>query len=333
MKIFLHLGYVKTGSTAIQTSFAHNKNYIEAHDACLPIPPRLLNNQIKGRVSSGNGRFLKEAIYSGSFDSVVDLIKQDIVAHEGCKNYIYSSEILFYALADLHRFRILKKALNILGFSELKILLFVRGLASHAISWHGEMTKTGLTTSTITEYMNEYDHPTGVVRLIKFVDEINDGDLRVCLELRNYSCLNNKVVEVAWNWLGIPAPIETLSLNNPINRSLTESEAEFCRQLAKAGCKPEFIARSLSMRLPNIKPIYPRPTLESLNNMYCKHLKNLEFLNKLLPANEQLFLSAADENIETNSYPINNFSFSSEQLILIAQEIAPLMKKSHPLPN
>lgn len=331
MQLFLHLGYAKTGSTAIQNCLARNRDYIESHDACLPIPPSLLNDQTKGRVRAGNGQNLKEAISSGSINSVVDLIKHDIDSKECYNKLIYSSETLFYRLANLDSFRLLKNAINILGFSEIKILLYVRNPASHAISWHGELVKVGLLTKTISEYMYDYKFPAGAVRLLKYVDEISDDSVPVRLELHNYSCLHNKVLEVAWNWLGIPSPIDTLCLNNHVNRSLTASEAEFCLQLAKAGCNPSFISRSLTTFLPNIKPGLSKPTLESVNNMYSRNFRDLEFLNNFLPGSEHLSLSVADENVETYSSPIDEFTFSTEQLIQIAQVIAPLLKVSHPL--
>jgi hypothetical protein len=125
----------------------------------------------------------------------------------------------------------------------------------------------------------------------------------------------------------IPAPKEKLSLSKPVNRSLTASESEFCRQLAIAGCNPTFLARSLSLSLTNIKPSYSNPTQDSLDNMYSKNLSCLQFLNSFLPDNEQLTLSAADENIDTSSGAINEFTFSSEQLVHIAKQIAPYMIK------
>jgi hypothetical protein len=330
MKLFLHLGYYKTGSTAIQHSFARNKDYIERYDTCLPIAPRLLDSQVKGHISSGNGRLLRNAIFSGSLDSVADLIKHDIDAHKACNGFIYSSELLFYALADLNRLTLLKKALKIHEFSQINILLFVREPISHAISWHGELTKLGMTTSSITEYMEQYKLPTAMARLVKFMSETND-DLPVRLEFRNYSCLKNRVVDVAWDWLGIPVPKDKLSSNNIVNRSLTEAETEFCRQLAKAGCNPEFIARRLSISLPKIEPTYSKPSIESVEKMYSRHLESLEFINKYLPINEKLPLTVASADFETTTSPIDRFSFSSEQLVQIAKAIAPLLKQRYPL--
>lgn len=327
MKLFLHLGYVKTGSSAIQTSLAFNKDLLETHGACLPIAPQHLNTQKKGIASAGNGKLLKNAICSGSLDSVVDLIKYDVDANKEYESFIYSSELLFYTLADLKNFQMLKKALNIIGFTKLSLLLFVRNPASHAISWHGEMTKSGMTTSSITEFINNYNHPAGMVRLVRLVDKIRDEGLSVKLEFRNYSYLRGKVVDIAWDWLGIPVPIKTLPSSNPINRSLTESEGELCRQLAKSGCNPKSFASSFSLSLPNLKPTYPKPTLESLNNMYSRHLENLLVLNDFLPANERLALSVADEDIETSSAPNNEYLFSSEQLLVIAQTLASYLKE------
>jgi len=293
----------------------------------LPIPPRHLNTQKKGIASAGNGKLLRNAICSGSLDSVVDLIKCDVEANKEYESFIYSSELLFYTLADLKNFKMLKKALNIIGFSKLSLLLFVRNPASHAISWHGEMTKSAMTTSSINEFIDNYNHPAGMLRLVRLVDKIHDESLSVNLEFRNYSYLRGKVVDTAWNWLGISVPHKALPSSSPINRSLTESEGELCRQLAKAGCNPKSLASAFSLSLPNLKPTYPKPTLESLNNMYARHLENLLALNDCLPANERLALSAAEEDVETSSVPHNEYLFSSEQLLVIAQTFASYLKE------
>jgi hypothetical protein len=182
-------------------------------------------------------------------------------------------------------------------------------------------------TSTINEYLNTYDFPQRTAHIARLVNKISDSDLSVAIELRNYSSLKHDVINVVWNWMEIPAPKEKLSLSKSVNRSLTASESEFCRQLAIAGCNPASIARSLILSLPNIKPSYSNPTQDSLDNMYSKHLNDLQFLNSFLPDSEQLTLSAADENIDTSSGAINEFTFSSEQLVQIAKQIAPYLIK------
>jgi hypothetical protein len=336
MKLFLHAGYVKTGSTAIQRSLALHKDYIKAHGICLPIKQELLIYQIKGNVAAGNGDDLRKAIDSGSLDSIINLIKQDLDAFEGYKNFLYSCEIFLYVFANRERFQLFNEAISTLGFSDVKILVYVRNPASHALSWHGELIKVGRTSSTITEFMNDYNYPALAAKLVKLVDEISSSNLPVHLEFRNYSHLKYKVIDTTWDWLKIPSPPEIspekLLSKNPVNRSLTVSESEFCRQLIIGGCNPGFLARSLTALIPNVEPIYSYPTLESVNYMYSKNLEYLQILNKYLPESEQLTLSAAAENIDTSPCSIDQFTFSSEQLIQIVKAIAPQLKEKYPLP-
>jgi hypothetical protein len=327
MKFFLHAGLPKTGSSAIQMQLAVYKIHIESYGVCMPTrDPKLLERLAKGAIASGNGQALHLALLSSSLDSVVELLRHGLDAPEGFKNFLYSCELLIPSLSTLERFKLLRKALIILGFSELKILLFVRNPASHALSWYGECIKQGKLTITIDEYLNNYNFPLKTANLVRLATDISDSELSVDIELRNYSTLKHSVIDAVWNWMNIPAPKQDVTLCKPVNRSLSLSESEFCRQLAIAGCKPGFLAKSLAIALPFVKPSYYNPTQDSLDKMYSRMLSSLQFLNSLLPSSEQLTLSAGDENIDTSSAATDEFTFSSEQLFHIAQQIAPYIK-------
>ncbi len=78
IKLYLHLGYHKTGSSFLQTMFAQNRDYLLENDIYFPYS-KGDKNMLKGIISPGNGILLVEALKDKNQQLVVELLKKWMV--------------------------------------------------------------------------------------------------------------------------------------------------------------------------------------------------------------------------------------------------------------
>ena len=143
MKLYLHIGTEKTGTTSIQKFLSNNKKLF--NKKILPIETfRLNENTMNSRIlpylfennedKSINKELLKDNDKNGSLSLYIEKIKHEIRNNNSELNeYLISSEHLSSRLLDLNQINTLKIFLNKV-FDKIKIIIYVREQSSMAQS-------------------------------------------------------------------------------------------------------------------------------------------------------------------------------------------------------
>lgn len=77
MKLYLHCGYHKTGSSFLQTLFARNRKLLEDHGFFFPEGNKD-EDMLKGNISAGNGWLLSEYLKNKEQAEVTEYLKKDL---------------------------------------------------------------------------------------------------------------------------------------------------------------------------------------------------------------------------------------------------------------
>lgn len=244
MKVYLHVGHGKTGSSFIQNVLAHNTSTLLGHGFYYPETHRVQAARF-GNITSGN-YFANEIIKN--FDQIT------AEAPTGA-NLLFSSE---------HLFKDIPEKSNLLEFLHQKgvethALLFIRDPVAALPSHYSQAVKRDGFSGTIDDYIKDIDdNMTHAARLPLFVDACEKSG--VDLKVRNYERHKADVIATFEDFLEIPtATLEKASQR--INRSLAPSEIDFVRYVNAIFGAPvgQRIADRLCMELPNavVERVFP----------------------------------------------------------------------------
>ena len=148
MKVFLHIGAFKTGTTVIQSALASLRGDLAACGVHYPFPFGLKKPAAAttDSVTVGNafalGYFLNPGLHSrlkGTRPDVADWVRACIADADG-RDLLFSSEAMFHARAD--ETRELCAIFEQAGY-EITVILYVRHLVDHAISLYLQDLKQG----------------------------------------------------------------------------------------------------------------------------------------------------------------------------------------------
>ena len=306
--LFLHVGHDKTGSTALQQSFSASRSFMGQQSVVYPAmgdDARLVN--MDEMVPCGNARHLLS-----SEDTLAETLGSLSVEKS---NVLFSSELVFEALVKQEDLGFLSKAAEVAGFSEVRILLFIRDPLPHAVSvwqqrvkgWQGE-------SSTLDQWMAErYDTPLKVCRLIKAAARSSE----IKLSILRYETVRHDLHGAVEQWVGLRAG-SLVRQATRVNRSLTGSEVALQRILnEKIGPSGKMFAFRLVSRLPDLPADPPRASSQA--QMHC--------LKRLAPVLDELNAHLPEEHRYSRTLlPAREgeicHKFTSEQLEIIAEGIA-----------
>jgi hypothetical protein len=304
-ELLLHVGHYKTGSSYIQSALACSVSDLSDIGIYYPANKKILRAS-EGRISSGNGEIL-----TSDFGSYVDAAK-------GASTILLSSEKLFLWFPDDEFQTALAKFVDAFQISKIKILLYIREPVEHISSSYQQAIKRGGYTESLNVFCEQYSHVYKVHEFIAHCAEVQRYDVKIL----NYSFCSENLIESFEKWLGIPIGFLTTPPIARINRSLTFGELEFQR-IANVffGKKASFLADKLCESLPDIKSdvIYlslaeQKMLLDKLSpyccdiNDYAESLENYSDKYKL--------------TLIENTEPVQHFSFSKEQVRVIAESFS-----------
>lgn len=234
-RLILHVGQPKTGTSALQTWFVHNRSHLR--DLGVNYPPHASDAAaLKGKVVSGNGVgihtvFVSDAVLAnqGAQRGDVNAFANQIDA-SGHPTTVFSTEALWKLDPDsLARAR---TALDQRGI-RLEVVAYVRDIAGHALSLYGQAVKRH-------KYIQDFSHfigrvPTGfgfkqeVARSLFSWAEILGND---ALHVIHYDTHRKDTVAPFIDVLGVPKDtIWVPGSIGEVNRSLTREELNLMRQL------------------------------------------------------------------------------------------------------
>jgi hypothetical protein len=291
---FIHSGTVKTGSSYLQAQFAACRDKLMGLDITYPISDSLANKVLAGLDTAGNGQELIKATTGYGDAGLAQILKGISTSH--C---LLSSEILYAALASPSNLERFVGAFDNAGFSEIKLLVFVRNILDHSISWYLQKLKTQAGLPSLETFLSLYAEPRKVARFLRLIYTLSD-DFRMDIKVacKNYDHEKDHLFASVAQWLDLDIePVSAASLEER-NLSLSELEAYCCMALSSTGISPSlFVKRVSELQLSAGMPPYrPAFSLETMVKAYAHNQESIEYINRHLEEQTHLPLDVA--NIE-----------------------------------
>lgn len=307
MKLILHIGYGKTGTSAIQSYLALNSSLLKDYGINYP-SHRSMNNAMKGKVSSGN--------LGGIDDWQSEILK---TADSNLIN-LYSGERLFNKLVGGESIDRLLSA-----FSSVKVLLFIRDPFDHvSSSWLQSVKRAGCTKSFEEYALTDYSL---TQKLLAFLQKYSDSNIELCI--KNYSRDKANTIN---NFMTMCLPVEVDSfceqaetIKRPVNRSLTSTESHLQMAFNKhyGANSSIFVSVPLVNELRDINIGSPSLSEEVCRTFQEKSRKTVDSINTFLEAEDKLELEY-DDYIDTEP-KADALALSRAQIDVFAKSISKQM--------
>jgi hypothetical protein len=294
-RIILHIGYGKTGSSAIQSALARNHALLKT--AGILYPEHAASEQARrGEITSGNVD--PENWFEGQ---VIPIAREQ----EGYGTILFSNENLF------HRFdEFLEKHRAYADAFDFEIILFVREPFEKLISAYQQSVKRRGFAGDISEFA---EHDTDTIRAAEIARALEaDG---VPFRLFNYSALRREAPKALFEHLGVWELVRSGAHAEvgTVNRSLAAAELAFLRYVNQV-FGVEFgsvIADALVHRLPDLASDAVPIDAETAKRVYQANAPAVAKLNALLPASDRLTL----EPVPVEGAAVPGLSFEQVEVI------------------
>jgi len=305
MSLILHVGHGKTGTSAIQTWLANNRALLLEEGIHYP-GEESDANALAGKINSGNRR---------SFERMTQFDDH---------TYLFSNENFFHDITTQTAVgeKIIQHSAQV-----DKVIIFTRDLFGMLYSSWGQSVKRGGKTHTIEEMASQFTFYNLLEKRLKTFESFN-----IPYELRNYSYHSKSIVQTFLTCVfndeqqAQRVYAKSTVFERPVNRSMTLAEYELQRQfnqfygIGSSG----IISDALVNSIPDIPSEKARISEETVNQVIESNAPSIEFINTRLPDNEHI---KTDYTFEFKEYDTTNFSFSGEQLKVLARQISASLKR------
>jgi len=311
MKLYLHCGYHKTGSSFLQTLFARNRDSLRESGIHFPVASREYD-MISGEISPGNGPELAKAIKENDNQKSSELIAGYVsdAKRNGCDSILISSENFFHSFEKQTAVELLTNVAENNGIESINALLYFRDPVSHAISTFKHRAKNGKL-SDLSHWL-ETDYET-----MELIERFMEYRTRYSIQwtCRKYRSQSEHMAKSAFaDWLGIDIP--AIPEDDRVNTSLTLSELLAIQSLNKN--RPAYIpfVREAFAAIPFSDKATDLELSRRYNAIASDKLTSytplIEEVNRLLPENEQLKLTLPAEPVDHTMQ--DNIMLSKKQL-------------------
>ena len=300
MRLKLHVGHGKTGSSYLQSWLAANAEPLSAlHHVYYPThcPLQGITDQRAGdgRFSMGNGFVLNPVLESGvSLHKKRRwwrrLLRQSGLKEEALQSLVFSHEPWARRLpARFHQLLELKQDLN---WDGIDLWLLVRDPLDHAISVYGQMVKRHGFAGSLEEWLLIYDFPSVLLRFVELVLSHSD---RVCLKVDHYGRQRQALLGQMQGWLQVPTTAEwQTAAKATVNRSLSLDELQLMRCLnERLGSKASVVGELLVDQMPNLRPASLKISGDSYDRFNDRWTSVIDAINKYLPESSALQLNGS----------------------------------------
>lgn len=249
MRLFLHIGTEKTGSSFLQTLSKRGREYLCQQGIYFPQGTRYDERCMgAGRISAGNGRMLAQITELGKWNDLASKLKdaREKATAQGCHGVLLSSELMLAPLSADTNLKAWHTIMSDTGFKAMQILVVLRDPAGQFLSLYKHRAKRG-TAGEISSWSKVgYDLPVTLAALRHGVTESG-----VTLTARRYDRAEGALERIFFHdWLGIAPP--RIDLPTTINPSLALSELALLRALAER--RPDIVV-PLYEHLVTLEPI------------------------------------------------------------------------------
>ena len=245
MRLQLHVGTEKTGSSYLQTLCGKNRQFLQENGLWFPDAGMYEKQLQQGEVSPGNGLELGEHICSNSWPKVIDWIKVRVNEAErrGCHSLLLSYELLFAGLSTEGAMENFQSAAAAAGISETSFLLMIRDPVDQALSLYKHRAKSGRLGDIEEWIKNRYSIPRQIDDFLGQVDQS-----RVQIHVRKYVKNTAALIDVFFHdWLGVDEPPKVIQ--SYVNQSLSLSELAVIQHIvtSRPGDQRAFYAKFLAL--------------------------------------------------------------------------------------
>lgn len=301
--LYLHIGHGKTGSSWLQSCLRLSRRRLATLGLSYPKEGDEPDDDYDTRISSGNGRSLLQSGLKDYRSGSTDLIYSS-------HSLVFSSEYLFGDLCSADGICRLEKLRSQGRFKSISILLFVRDPLGFAISaWQQRIKREGSIkplSDCFSDFDNVYSKVANLLESLVCIPEVE-------ISVRNYSRCRHRLSAELASWLGVNEQDLIVPRQQRVNRSLTQAELEFQRELNRVlGPCGRLLSDPLCERLPSVVPDEPRPPIETQLEFYARILPDISRANVLIPREHQYQCDAAPPSAS------GDMSLSREQIEVIA---------------
>jgi hypothetical protein len=316
MRLNVHVGHGKTGSSFLQSWWACNADLLRsrhgiAYPLVAPLSGRSEAEGALGRFSMGNGFILEEVLAAPDPPA---LLRQLAAGLPPCGQLLFSCERFVRSLPD-HLSR-LEGIAQAAGFEGLRLLLFVRDPLEHAHSLYAEMVKAHGFCGCVEEWLGIYNLHEAIEHFLA----VQAAGEAIELTAINYSLAPHRLIEQARRWLEVP--VESHFADPPtarVNRSLDREELQALLALNRQlGSRASSVGMALVHELPDLAP---RACIaaESSQLAFIQRVRPVvERINTTLPPPQALRLRSLPRPEESHEDEIH---LHPRQLEVIAAEL------------
>ena len=316
MKLYLHIGVEKTGSSHLQSMSAINRTILQQNGIWFPSDSKNDALLVKGEISAGNAQSLTDALHTNNLSACESFVAQRVeeTIQKSCHSLFLSNELLLIALAKDNKLNQFISMLRKLGISDVKFLLFLRDPINQALSLYKHRAKNGNALD-IEEWPKKHYVYGGAS--VSFLEQAQLE--KINLETRKFSKEKGALEKILFkDWLNIQ---EDLILPPKIvNPSLSLSELILLKKVRQH--QPHMVnpLYEKMIRMPN-KGKCENSSIEQyhkacLSNQLSKYEDTWKICNQFLPVNEKIAIPQKSEN--QLSISDKNSSFSDQQMEAIA---------------
>ena len=235
MKLSIHIGTEKSGSSSLQTKLVRSRRIIGRNGIHIPCTlPRHETRMAAGLVSAGNAYKVVEALETRDTDRLRGLLdaQYSSAVNERASSVLLTSELLLPALSG-ETLSTLVSIAHSIGFSKVDFLVVLRDPTDQCLSLYKHRAKRG-TAGDIAEWM---EHGYRLPQELKGF-RLQAESLGITPTVRGYTQapggLDQRFFE---DWLGVPTP--DVEMPQRVNPSLTLSELVLIHQMA--GRRPALV--------------------------------------------------------------------------------------------
>lgn len=204
MKLYIHFGIYKAGSSYIQYICANQRDYLNSNSIYFPRSTQD-EKMKKGSISAGNADGLEMAIKSEDHTNIIAILKEwyEEAKKMNCKAVLISAESLVHQLAIQNRLNQIIVCAESIGFTKIMAMGFFRDLADHALSTYKHRGKSG----NIPDYVHWVSEVYETPKLFKNLSQVMASDHSIEWTLRKFQ-KDSDFLKAAFfkDWLRIEVP-------------------------------------------------------------------------------------------------------------------------------
>lgn len=310
MKLYMHVGLGKTGTSYIQAALANSLQELADQGVDYPVRKGVLARAQNGEITSGNCR--------PDFGDIRNRAR--VSQRAGFERSLLSNESFFKRLnKDFVLDRLIEEQPDL----TVKMLMFVRNPFDHAISCYHQFVKGKGYSKPFSEFLQGYKVPSVAAEYIKTVQTRSYCEL-VAL---NYGSNRAELLDRFAEFLEVPHETLQRPDRGVINRSMTRAELYLLSAFnGRIGDKARFLTNALCEATPNIKAQTPEATKGEIRDFYHRMCDETEALNEVLTVDQRIELpdlKSVQERFAADAASNNaDLVFNREQIDAIVEAVS-----------